>query len=587
MNILMLNLLMEWLKIYIFIFPCWGVISGFSLMCAWSLRKTSFLGLMLLIGLLSLAVPEGLIFGLPAMTTALTGTPIIGLPISQFYWLLGGLIIPWVATFLLFRYAGSIWSKISTGLTKQFGQQRARRTDIRTVAETLPGSLDRPYLPVKYFNVKRGIFMGLDVMKHPVYLEWGNWCAAHVQIMGTTGSGKSVAAGGFLYQAILNGESVIAMDPKNDRHLQHVLAQAAAKKGVRYLFFDLQAELAQWNPFMNKSAMEIEDLLAAGLGLADKGTDADFYRIEDRRVSGQFAKFCVDRPGALHEHVTAFYVQHLNLVDVAKKFFADLEELATTPCVQAQQGFNLQQLLAEGVVIYVKGSTRNPRVLKIQRIFLLACMQAIEVRSLNDARSVSIFLDEFKYQLSRPALAALGTIRDKNAHVLIAHQSLGDLSDCDGDLNPEAVKGAVMENCSVRLVYRVQDPDTARWLAEKSGTILVDDEIREVKRNFGFTEMSSPERTLRQAERAYIDVNQWLSLPRRCAVLMGPDLAQFVYTSPIPVKPSATATATTAHGEESLPSPKGSCSTAEGLVVYVKLCKFLPGMREDFIRRPA
>jgi hypothetical protein len=236
----------------------------------------------------------------------------------------------------------------------------------------------------------------------------------------------------------------------------------------------------------------------------------------------------------MHRQFADFFAANHELVESARKFYADLEELVFTPCAQASTGADLPALLAAGAVIYVRGSTRNPRILKLQKIFLLSCMQTIEVRERASARHVAIFLDEFKYVISRPAIEALGAIRDKRAHVIVAHQTLGDLEDCGRDLTAQAVIGAVVENCAIKLAYKARDPDTALWLSKLSGTILVDDETRTIERNLGLTEKQS-QRTLRQAERPLIDINQLLMLPKRTAVLFGVGHAQFIYTSPVRV----------------------------------------------------
>jgi len=189
-----------------------------------------------------------------------------------------------------------------------------------------------------------------------------------------------------------------------------------------------------------------------------------------------------------------------------------------------------------GAVIYVRGSMRNPKILKLQRMFLLSVMQFIESRDRESARHICIFLDEFKYLIGKQSLEALSAIRDKKAHVLIAHQSLGDLKDCASDLNPESVVSSINENCSIKISYAVKDPDTADWLARMSGSILVDDETRQVKANVGLTEVRENGRSLRQAERNLIDTNMLQSLPERCAVLFGAGLARFFFTSAILVK---------------------------------------------------
>jgi type IV secretory pathway TraG/TraD family ATPase VirD4 len=137
-------------------------------------------------------------------------------------------------------------------------------------------------------------------------------------------------------------------------------------------------------------------------------------------------------------------------------------------------------------------------------------------------RPIAIFLNELKYHLSKPALEGLGAARDKGVHIIMAHQSVADLKDCPADLKGEAVVGAVVENAKFKLVYRVMDPDTAEWVARMSGTILVDDEVRKAKTDTVLTETIDDERTIRQAERFFIDSNMMLNLP---------DFVSFIFTT--------------------------------------------------------
>ncbi len=102
------------------------------------------------------------------------------------------------------------------------------------------------------------------------------------------------------------------------------------------------------------------------------------------------------------------------------------------------------------------------------------------------------------------------------------HQSIADLKDCPADLKGDAVVGAVVENAKFKLVYRVMDPDTADWVARMSGTILVDDELRKAKTDNMLTETIDSERTIRQAERFFIDSNMILNLP---------DFVSFIFTT--------------------------------------------------------
>jgi type IV secretory pathway TraG/TraD family ATPase VirD4 len=225
----------------------------------------------------------------------------------------------------------------------------------------------------------------------------------------------------------------------------------------------------------------------------------------------------------------------------AEKFFGKLREMAETPSINAKSGgVSFAQVIEEGGCVYIVGSMRNDIVKTAQRILLVRLIQLAERRDrmAGELRKICIVLDEVKYHLSRPALEGLGAARDKGVHLVLAHQSLGDLKDCSKDLNPDAVVDAVVENCRVKVCYKVQSPDTAKWLATMSGTIQVDDESRNVKKNMAQAETIEAGRSIRQADRYFIDENMLLNLPPSVAVLYGSGLPTFVSIQPLKVTKS-------------------------------------------------
>jgi hypothetical protein len=117
--------------------------------------------------------------------------------------------------------------------------------------------------------------------------------------------------------------------------------------------------------------------------------------------------------------------------------------------------------------------------------------------------------------------------------VILAHQSIGDLRHSPVGLDPESVISSVNENCSLKFVYKVHDPDTAEHFARMSGNIMIDRETRTLNRNAAFAEVTDASRTIRQDQRHYIDTNVFHSLPERCGVFFGNGLAHMLFTSPI------------------------------------------------------
>jgi hypothetical protein len=544
LNALVIDFLNLWMHYLDKLWPIIGVIFGFCISLAWLNRENKSYGIFTGLAMLCLIFQIGFYFAIPTVSLYFTSTE-FHLPNLYLWSFIGEAALGVVMVWLIIRYGSPYIEKIKHRLTKTSSVERNRKTDIRQISVHLPNA-QSTYDPTKIYNDKKGMFFGLNEQKKPVYLSWQHWRKSHVDVIGTTGSGKGVAAGVLLSQAVSSGETVVIIDPKNDEWLPHVMREAAANANVPYIYIDLQSEQPQWNPLQHKNANEIEELLSAGFSLGEKGTDADFYRLDDRRAARIFANIANRQDYSLIETLQLLIQHQPDIAEAGKKFTSDLEEIGLVAAVNTKTGVDLGNLIKQGAVIYVRGSMRNPRILKLQRIFVLSMMQHIEVRPRElgngqKARHVCLFLDEFKYLISRPTLEALGAIRDKGAHVMIAHQSLGDLRDCPADLDPESVVASVNENCAIKMAYQVKDPDTALWLARMSGTILVDDEIRQVKTNAGLTETRDGERTLRQAERQLVDTNMLHALPERCAVLYGAGLAQFFFTSPIQVTKSSEA----------------------------------------------
>jgi len=375
--------------------------------------------------------------------------------------------------------------------------------------------------------VEKGFFMGLDEAGEPVY--WQD-SLPHIQVAGTTGAGKGIFLGMIGPQCLLHGEPVFYLDPKDDEWGPHVLFAAAKRAGVPYYYIDLRPGAGpQINLFDGCDMHQFEELLLAGFELGDKGGDSDHYRLADRRAASQLAREAKngDTPASLYREKGEF------LEKTAPGFAGKLREMADIAAVNARHGISLQKVVREGAAVYVVGSMRHAKVVRLQRMLLVRLIQIGEERDRmhKKPKPICVVLDELKYHISRPAVETLGAARDKGIHVVMAHQALGDLRDCPADLNSDAVTSAVMQNGKLKLIYRVEDPETAEWMAKKSGTIQVDDESRKVARSIALVEKVEGERTIKQSERYYIDENMILNLPDQCGVFYGQGLPKFVHTS--------------------------------------------------------
>ncbi|HHU4098823.1 TPA: type IV secretory system conjugative DNA transfer family protein [Citrobacter freundii] len=426
--------------------------------------------------------------------------------------------------------------KLKRKMVKKTSLERNTRTDVREIKALLPTT--EKYDPEQFIDLAKGVFIGLNENRDPQYIPLSDWQKQHADVIGTTGAGKGVATGLLIYQSILAGEGVFEMDPKNDEWAPHLIRKACEDAAKPFYLIDLNKPEYQLNLIDGITEEHLEELFIAGFSLAEKGEAADFYRIDDRRAARATAQLINENPTAtIRDLFNSDFVQ--SIAETIKGFFGKIEELALLNSINAPDGLALKKIFDDGGCCYIIGSMRNSKVIATQRMILVRLMQLAELRDrINTTpRPIAIHLAELKYHLSRPALEGLGAARDKGVHIIMDHQSVADLRDCPADLNGDAVVGAVVENAKFKLVYKLQDPDTALWVAKMSGTILVDDESRKAKTNRVLTEVIDDERTIRQAERFYIDSNMLLNLPPFVSyIFTATELPRASLISPLKVK---------------------------------------------------
>lgn len=520
-----------------------GLLGGFFGFVAMSkyLDEAESWELFLIPLILSLLVGPALHFGLPVLVEDYIGA--IQIP---FYFLLVWFVGLVVGAWLGFLYYRKWQPRIDAWrekITRRTELERDKKTDVRTVREMLPATPE--IYDVMEYYIPGFITIGLDKEGQPVRVPFDVWTANHIQLAGTTGAGKGVAAQMALTQANRQGEAIFIFDPKNDEWAPHVMEASAKAAGVPYCFIDLRdGRPKQINPLIGVSRADLKEMFLAAFSLGEKGGDADFYRLSDRKAAGAVAALMAE-----HDNPTfsGLYRDVMGLPEVkaAAGFWGAYEEMAELESINAPViGVDFKEVIDKGGVVYIVGSMRNAPVMKAQRMLMIRLVQICESRDrLQKQRSVCVFLDELKYHLSKPSMEIFGAARDKGLHALIAHQALSDLRDVPADLDAEAVVGSVIENTGIKIIYKLQDPDTADWLARRSGTKLVDEETRRINRNLAQAEIVEDERTVRQGETYLVDTNMLMNLPKRVAVFFSEELPQFVGTSPVPVKKTFSAIA--------------------------------------------
>lgn len=449
-----------------------------------------------------------------------------------------------IFAFLYLRFGVQMVEASRKKITRASALERNKKTDIRFMDKYLPPSRKR-FDPLKYLSQKNGVFLGLDEKNKPVFVKNGDWINSHVLLSGRTRCGKGVVAQIMGWQSIMAGEFFVVLDPKNDKWMPHIYMKACEKAGRPYVFLDLrQSAHPQINLLEGSSEEELENMFLGAFSLSEKGDAADFYRLGDRKAARQAARWAAGRAGATPRALVRNFEETWSLN--APGFLSSMMEMSELPSVNLDEGgIDIKSLAASGGCLYVVGDMLNTRIVRMQRMLLLKLMMFAKNRNqLVEQKIIRVFADEFKAHISKPFVTALGTTASTRLLLVLAMQSLQDLKDCPADLNPEMVAGAVIENCGLQVSYQVKDPDTAERLAAQTGKILVDDEMRQVNKNIALAETIGG-RTVRQADRFYIDTNMITSLPMPdeeaktigCAVVVGASkLAQFCFTSPVLVE---------------------------------------------------
>lgn len=414
---------------------------------------------------------------------------------------------------------------------------------MRALAATFDPS---PYIKKAMKSGRDEVFMGLGQDRKPIFFPRAKLNRSHLQVLGESGVGKSSLAGVLLAQLAAAGECVVIFDPKADRMLPGVLARAGREYGFPVVNIDLRyGQPAQINPFLGARQDQVEELLQVALDLGKTGQGAvDFYRGKDREATGWMAQAFADGETSMPELLEKSVED--DRVTENENLWREFRQIARIPAFQVHQGqggHSLESLLTQPGVVYVTGSTTKLEVQAGQKLLLQRILQILDERR-DQSQPVAIFLDELKYILSPAALRAAGTIRDRNCHLVFAHQSLGDLADCPG-LDPKAVRGAVWGNSGLKICYKMLCEATARELSGICGE-RASLERRSSENDNGLTISESIGRASHMPPHVFTHLPKPMGQEASVAVIIGDGPAYFLSTrwlesgptpEPIPAPP--------------------------------------------------
>jgi hypothetical protein len=448
---------------------------------------------------------------------------------------LGGMLLGMLVGIIINRIIGRkiepIYSKkIDAGVNKKDDDLYS---DVREVYSLLAQT--KEFNPLNYFK-DNSIFFGCDEYEKPIYIEQRTFFASHIQIMGCTGSGKGVAAACLAAQLIRQHISVIIFDPKRggDEWTPHVLKTIAEQNGIQFHLLNLQDDKPQINLLKNISQDELNELLQAGMGIQDIGSDSDYYRRKDRKAALAVSNLAGIAECLSHLLILAMHKLVLKMEE-AESFHDQLETLAQIPAVRTTEGLDLKQAIENGDCIYIIGTDSVPQIQLLQKMILLRIKQIIERRDrLKQHRHVTVILNELKCFLTQPVLLSLAMIRDHGCNFIVDHQAPGDLFDVSNDMSGKAVYGGIINNTNIKLVYKLNDPDDQLRISKMTGQKTVQRDNKAVITNRGMGELiDTDKKHIIRAKEPLYPANVFGALKPRVGVLIGVGLARLCFTSPI------------------------------------------------------
>ena len=326
------------------------------------------------------------------------------------------------------------------------------------------------YDPLPYINITKGCLIGRDVSsKRPIYIPWEKINQGHMQCLGATSSGKNVEMLLIAYQCMLAGQSLIWIDPKEDLRTPSALLTAAKASGKKLHFLHLGINQPyQFNLLAGCAAYEIEELFVAGFDLQGQGGEGDFYRGKDEDAAILASKLAINEK-ALSIPALLNLCAKVPEISEQENFWRKFKKLADLPVIQTEFGIDLESTIMAGDSVYIVGTCDNERIKMLQKMLLIRVMQIIKKRDRKQKNHpVCVVLDEFKHLISPTALNALAVVRDFNAHFMLAHQSIGDLDEVS-NVSSAAAYGAVVNNTTLKVIFKIGDVDFAKDMATLAG----------------------------------------------------------------------------------------------------------------------
>ncbi|MFA2965235.1 TraM recognition domain-containing protein [Acinetobacter pittii] len=436
-------------------------------------------------------------------------------------------VIGLLLRFLITRYFAPIYSAFLKSI--RVNQTEDIQTDIRDEAEKIKA---KDFLPTKYYK-ENEIFLGLDSEEKPLYVPVSTWREVNMQVIGATRYGKGVLFGTLMEQSILNGDSVVYIDPKDDKFAPHVMYQACQKAGRKFIYLSLNDdEAGSWLPFAGGSYTDAFARIETAFGLKLTGEAGDFYKSQEIKLLEHAFKKTRD--------VKKLFDQ-LDGTD-ALRVSAELQKWKSINSFvekKNRKAFDIDRAIEENAVVYVKGSLSSEVIRVATKLFIIELVQAAKRLYKNRTSHLTVYVDEVSFLASQELARAMATMLGFNVNFALAYQSPDDIVNTDDKtIDGKAISQSININSQLKAIYGGKNFEVAEWIADLTGVITKQVsklEKTEIKDLGG--EVWDKGRSVGTVEENLINTNMILSLePRVCVLIRPRELAKLCYTSFVQVQ---------------------------------------------------
>lgn len=436
-------------------------------------------------------------------------------------------IIGFLLRFLVTRYIAPAYSAFLKSI--RVNQTEEVQTDIRDEASKIKA---KDFLPEEYY-IDDQVFLGLDDNNKPMYVPVSTWREVNMQVIGATRFGKGVLFGALMEQSILRGDSVVYIDPKDDKFAPHVMYQACLKANRKFIYLSLNDdEAGSWLPFAGGSFVDAFSRVESAFGLKLTGEAGDFYKTQEIKLfEGAFKKT---------RDVKKLF-EMLDGTD-ALRVIAELQKWKSVNSFvqkKSRNSFEIERAIIENSVIYVKGSLSSEVIRVATKMFIVELVQTAKRLYKLRETHLSVFVDEVSFLASQELARAMATMLGFNVNFALAYQSPDDIVNTDDKtIDGKAISQSINVNSQLKAIYGGSNFEVAEWIANLTGVITKQVsklEKTEIKDLGG--EVWDNGRSVGTVEENLINTNMILSLePRVCVLIRPRELSKLCFTSFVPVK---------------------------------------------------